>query len=452
MHSSWRRNRSAARSAICGHASANSSQRTVASLRRQEDSRSSTLRVMRVTSGSPPAIPYVQSVQPALKTVPPPGTVKHADDRVVVLDRCTFASANSPHRAAATCSSSPGSLAYREGCSSCDHNRAGAVASTSRVSGAPSVVRRHRQAVPDRQLAAVDLVADDRRRRARARPRSEGPCPRRPSDPAASTVYAPLARGTPSAVSRVAATREREPGHRRLGPPDPPIGPRAGEEALVGRAEHGSSAARYLKHAIARRSSSNRTCHQHVFPLKNAALPPRGEEGLDRVAHPPRPVLVVADGQEEPMAVEDLGVPSRSWEIATSMAKPSRSAHATNGRSQVHQPAPPLHGDRPCSSAHAKYPRASRSGIGLRFPRRPAPASRGIRGERALERDAGATGVERGAAPVVVGVVRGRGQHEEDRRRGRRGRTTKNASARSSPDESRSRSRSRTASRRQPGS
>ena len=51
-----------------------------------------------------------------------------------------------PHNASAVFSSSPGSCAYREGCSCWAHSRAGAVARTSSVSGAPSRGR-HGQAV-----------------------------------------------------------------------------------------------------------------------------------------------------------------------------------------------------------------------------------------------------------------------------------------------------------------
>ncbi len=55
------------------------------------------------------------------------------------------------------------------------------------------------------------------------------------------------------------------------------------------------------------------------------------------------------------------GCCSRSWLIATSTPNPCCSAHRTNGRSQFHQPAPPLQTDSPSGSAHSKNQRPSRS-------------------------------------------------------------------------------------------
>ena len=58
----------------------------------------------------------------------------------------------------------------------------------------------------------------------------------------------------------------------------------------------------------ARPSSSLRTCQQQVLPLKKATLPPLADERLQVVAHRGRPVLVVADAQDELVVVEELGV------------------------------------------------------------------------------------------------------------------------------------------------
>ena len=57
-----------------------------------------------------------------------------------------------------------------------------------------------------------------------------------------------------------------------------------------------------------RSSPSMRTCHRDVFPEKNAALPPRGDERLDRVPHALGPVLVMPDREVQAGAVEHLGV------------------------------------------------------------------------------------------------------------------------------------------------
>ena len=67
------------------------------------------------------------------------GKREASEDRVVVPDLVHVRVGElTPNNAVATCSSSPGSRAYRVGCSRRDQRRAGAVASTSRVAGAPS--------------------------------------------------------------------------------------------------------------------------------------------------------------------------------------------------------------------------------------------------------------------------------------------------------------------------
>ena len=88
------------------------------------------------------------------------------------------------------------------------------------------------------------------------------------------------------------------------------------------------------------------------------------------------------------------------------------SAQRTKSRSQVAQPAPPLHTESPSGSAHSKYHRASRCGLGLHLPTHRlrlvevlAPAV--ARTRRASPR------VQARPAPVVVRVPRGGREHQD---------------------------------------
>src|SRR4029453_13622455 len=104
---------------------------------RQRERRSSTLRVMRSTTGSPR--PSTQSVTPTLRTDPPPGSSNAAITAWPSPSPAGCSGVVSPKPAIEHCSSSPGWCSYRVGCSCWAHRCAGAVARISRPSGAPSM-------------------------------------------------------------------------------------------------------------------------------------------------------------------------------------------------------------------------------------------------------------------------------------------------------------------------
>src|SRR5881409_98898 len=124
----------------------------------------------------------------------------------------------------------------------------------------------------------------------------------------------------------------------------------------------GSSSARYLKEVIVRRSSSNRTCQQQVFPPRIAALPPAAVNASSRSRIPQDQYSSCPTETRSRRSSNRSGLASRSVEIATSTSNPLRSAQWRNGRSQFHHPAPPLHTDSPSRSAHSKNHSPSRSG------------------------------------------------------------------------------------------
>ena len=119
---------------------------------------------------------------------------------------------------------------------------------------------------------------------------------------------------------------------------------------------------------------------------------------------------------EQPVSVEHLGMLLQVLADRDVDAEALRcSAHRTNGRSQFHQPAPPLHTDSPSGSAHRKNHRPSRSVSGCIFRRCRLGLDAEPGRQRAFERHTGAAGVERRPAPVVVRVPGGGGEHEQDR-------------------------------------
>jgi hypothetical protein len=141
-----------------------------------------------------------------------------------------------------------------------------------------------------------------------------------------------------------------------------------------------------------------------------------GHEAIERVAHAPRPVLVVADRQVQLVAVEHLGVLLEVLGDRHVDAVPVRLGPAD----ERPLPVPPPGAAAPDRDAPRlgplEEPEALAVGLGLHLATGRLGLGQEPPGERTVERDAGAAGVERRAAPIVVGLpCRGR-QHEEDRR------------------------------------
>ena len=141
------------------------------------------------------------------------------------------------------------------------------------------------------------------------------------------------------------------------------------------------------------------------------------DEAVERIAHAPRPVLVVAHAQEQAWALEDLRVslevlrdghvepipvglgPSRERPFVREPPRPA---------APVREPARA----RPAPEAHGLP-----IGLGLHHPAHRLRLDQEALRERALERHMRSARVERRAAPVVVGVPR-RGRKDEQDRRG----------------------------------
>ena len=91
-------------------------------------------------------------------------------------------------------------------------------------------------------------------------------------------------------------------------------------------------------------------------------------ERVEPVTHAPGPVLVVSDTDEQPVSLQDLGMCSRSGEIAMSrrypFAAPSAGTAVPSSTSRSFRSRPKSSG-----SAHPKNQRASRSGSGCIFRR-----------------------------------------------------------------------------------
>ena len=101
-----------------------------------------------------------------------------------------------------------------------------------------------------------------------------------------------------------------------------------------------------------------------MFPLKNAAFPPAAVNDSTVSRMPQDQYSSWPTDRNIRRPSRSSGCASRSCETATSTRSPFASAQRNIGRSQFHQPAPPLHTERPSGSAHSKNHRASRSGSG----------------------------------------------------------------------------------------
>ena len=143
---------------------------------------------------------------------------------------------------------------------------------------------------------------------------------------------------------------------------------------------------------------------------------PSLDERIERVAHTPAPVLVVADAEDEPRALEHLGVllevlRGRDVDAVAVRLRPAREGPLVREPTRPAAPLREAERTRPPTEPH-RLP----VGLGLHHPPDRLRLDQEAPRERALERHAGAARVQGWPTPVVVRVP-GRGrQHEQDRR------------------------------------
>ena len=178
-------------------------------LRRHADSRSRTLRVTRCTVGSPPSMPYVQSVHPALNTAPPSGNGEARRP-----PHCCAGSCGRSHRPTFPERGSARARARRAPAHSATAARPATISGRARSPGSRAcrgsvLVCRDGSPSTIVSVAAIDLVADDGVGQAERVPVSKvGPLER-------PMIGAPHRVGTgrtwhAEPVARVAAAGERE--------------------------------------------------------------------------------------------------------------------------------------------------------------------------------------------------------------------------------------------------
>ena len=151
-------------------------------------------------------------------------------------------------------------------------------------------------------------------------------------------------------------------------------------------------------------------------PRQDRRVAAARDERIERVAHAPRPVLVVADAEHETRAFEDLRVllevlRDRDVDAVAVGLGPAGEGPLVGEPSGPAAPVREAERARPAAEPH-RLP----VGFGLHHPADRLGLDEEPLRERAFERHARAAGVQRRTAPVVVRVP-GRGrQHEQDRR------------------------------------
>ena len=149
------------------------------------------------------------------------------------------------------------------------------------------------------ELAAVDLVGDDRIGESQCIPVPQtAPL----EDPMVGTADRVGARGSrdTEAVARVPATREGQPGRRGLGPSDAPVGPQTAQPSFVRRPEHRILVGPVLEGGHRAPLVVESDLPAAGVPAEDRGVAPGGGERIEPVAHPPGPILVVPDRDEEP--------------------------------------------------------------------------------------------------------------------------------------------------------
>ncbi len=277
-------------------------------------------------------------------------------------------------------------------------------------------VGRHRQAVgPGGQRASVHLIRDDRvLEPERVAVTQVGAV----EEPMLGAVHREGARGARHAesVARIAASREGQSDAHGLGPADPPIRPRPREEPFIGCPQHRVFVAAVLeaRHRVG-------VVVEPDLPVARVAAEDRrvaagARVRVERLAHAPRPVLVVADADERSIPVEHagLGLQVRADRDIDPVAV------ALGPMQERAFPVPPSGAAAPHRQAEwlgpLEVPQCLGVGVRLHLAAVRLRLREEPRRHRAPHRDLCGTGVQGRTAPVVVGVVGARREHEQDRR------------------------------------
>ena len=199
-------------------------------------------------------------------------------------------------------------------------------------------------------------------------------------------------------------------------PLDPAIRPRAGQEPDVGCAEH-----RVLVAAVLEARHRVGLVVEPDLPVARVAAEDRrvaagARVRVERLAHAPRPVLVVADADERSIPVEQ---PGHGLQIrADRDIDPV--AVALGPMQERALPVPPSGATAPHRQTEwfGPFEEPQRLGVGVRLHLAPVRLRLGEepRRHRAPHRDLCGARVQGRTAPVVVGVVGARREHEQDRR------------------------------------
>jgi hypothetical protein len=276
-----------------------------------------------------------------------------------------------------------------------------------------------REAVgPALERAPVALVGDDHVRAAELPSRFQlGSV----EDPVIRSMHGVGARsvGRSESVLRVPAAGEGEADRRGLGPADAPIGPAAREELLIRRAEDRVLVRQVLVAGHPTMVRVEPDLPEARVPRQDGGVATAPDERVERVAHAPGPVLVVADAEVQSGPLEDLGVSLGSCEIATSMRCPVASAQRMKVRSYVnHRPR------RTSPTGRAGGPRCGTpSPPGRALLHHPADRlwlDQEAPGERALERHARPPRVQRRSRPSRCTRARSSSRAPAGSARGRR--------------------------------